>query len=201
MAHTLKPVLPGDAFFLLRPTPVEARAMRIVAMPLSAEFGGVVADEFHLTLQRASGIAPQYWEPLLGELHSVMQNCRPFKLETVGLWRFFSQFRQNNALFWTMRTTPALLEMRQSLDTVLLKYGATLSPWPLAEWKPHTLALQNVQGIPSDLSLPPGIPRPSFTVHELWLSVYQPWGGFVDHPIIIFDPDAQEMDPPPTTPS
>jgi hypothetical protein len=192
MAHALKAVLPGDAFFLLRPTPVEARTMRIVAMPLSAEFGGTVADEFHLTIQRATGIVPQQWEPLLGELHNALQGCHPFRLETVGLWRFYSQFRQNNALFWTMRTTSTLLDLRQSLDAVLLKYGATLSPWPLAEWKPHTLALQNVQGEPGDLALPPGIPRPSFTVHELWLSVYQPWGDFVEHPIVIFEPDAPQ---------
>lgn len=187
MTLPLKPVLPGDAFFLLRPTPVEARTMRIVAMPLTTQFGGTVAEEFHLTVQRASQIAPQQWEPLLGDLHQALQGCKPFKLETVGLWRFFSQFRQNNALFWTMKASPQLLALRQALDRVLLAYGASLSPWPLAEWKPHTLALQNVQGDAGDLTLPEGMPRPSFTVHELWLSIYLPWGEFAEHPIVIFD--------------
>ncbi|HEX8680917.1 MAG TPA: hypothetical protein VF707_01290 [Ardenticatenaceae bacterium] len=182
-------VLPGDAFFLIRPTATEARAMRIAAMPLLRQFNGTVPDEFHLTVQRVRGVAPENWAPLLGELHRELEGCDPFKLQAIGLWRFFSQFRQTNSLFWTMRTVQPLLELRQSLDEVLIKYGATLSPWTLDIWKPHTLALQNVQGEPGDLPLPPEMPRPSFTVNELWLSVYQPWGDFVDHPIVIFDPN------------
>jgi hypothetical protein len=179
-------VLPGDAFFLIRPTPVEAQAMRIAAMPLTAEFGGTVADEFHLTVQRAREIAPGAWAPLLGDLHRSLQGLSPFRLEAVELWRFYSHFRQSQSLFWTMKSSEPLLTLRRSLDTVLEKHGATLYPWQLQDWKPHTLAVHNVPGEPGDLPLPPEMPHPSFTVNELWLSIYQPWGAFVEHPVVIF---------------
>ncbi len=189
MPHTaMKPVLPGDAFFLIRPTRVEAQTMRIAAMPLAAEFGGTSADEFHLTVQRARDITPERWAPLLTDLQRALQPLHPFKLETVGLWRFYSHFRQSRSLFWTMRMVPALIELRRLMDEELLKAGATLSPWQIADWKPHTLALHNVQGEEGDLPLLPGLPTPSFTVNELWLSIYQPWNDFVEHPIVIFNP-------------
>lgn len=186
-----KPVLPGDAFFLIRPTQVEAQAMRIAAMPLGAEFGGTVPEEFHLTVQRAQHIAPDHWAPLLGDLHRALEGCPPFKLQAVGLWRFYSQFRQSHSLFWTMRAEPQLLFLRTTLDDVLERYGATRYPYPLEAWKPHTLALQNVHGEDGDMPLPAGLPKLSFTVKELWLSIYLPWGSFVEHPIVIFNtPDS-----------
>jgi 2'-5' RNA ligase len=188
---TGRAVLPGDAFFLIRPTPMEAQAMRIAAMPLADEYGGRVPDEFHLTMQMARNIAPHHWGPLLGELHRKLEGCNPIRLQAIGLWRFYSQFRQSNALFWTMRNHPDLVELRRSLDEILSRYSATLSPWLLDDWKPHTLAVQNVQGESGDLDLPPEMPRPSFTANELWLSVYQPWGAFVDHPIVIFNPNKE----------
>lgn len=186
-----KPVLPGDAFFLIRPTQVEAQAMRIAAMPLAAEFGGTVPEEFHLTVQRAQQIAPHHWAALLGDLHRALEGCPPFKLQAVGLWRFYSQFRQSHSLFWTMRAEPPLIFLRTALDEVLERYGATRYPYPLEAWRPHTLALQNVQGEDGDFPLPAGLPKLSFTVKELWLSIYLPWGSFVEHPIVIFNtPDS-----------
>jgi hypothetical protein len=191
MPDPFRRVLPGDAFFLIRPTALEAGAMRIAAMPLSTLYGGAVADEFHLTVQRARGIAPEDWGPLLGDLHRALEGCTPFRLTAVSLWRYYSAFRASNALFWTMKATPQLLDLRSSLDDVLRKYEATLNPWPIDEWRPHTLALHNVPGEGGDLPLPPNLPRPAFTVSELWLSVYQPWGDFVEHPVVIFNPHNQ----------
>ncbi len=187
MPEMPKPVLPGDAYFLIRPTTVESQTMRIAAMPLAAEFGGTVPDEFHLTVQRARDIKPDAWESLLTDLHIVLQDLRPFKLEAIGLWRLYSTFRQTNALFWTMKSTPSLLRLRKRLDDVLEKYGATKYPYPLDEWKPHTLALQNAQGTDGDLVLPTNMPRPVFTVSSLSLSVYLPWGVFAEHPVAIFN--------------
>jgi 2'-5' RNA ligase len=187
MSDTPRPILPGDAFFLLRPTDVEAKAIRIASMPLTRMFGGTFADEFHLTVQRAQDIAPEHWAPLLGDLHRTLQRCHPFKLKTVGLWRFYSQFRQSRSLFWTMQSTPPLMRLRQILDEILEKYRATTYPFPIEEWKPHTLALHNVQGQDGDLALPDELSPPSFTVKELWLSIYMPWGSFVEHPIVIFN--------------
>ncbi len=187
MPSSAPPVLPGDAFFLIRPTQVEAQTMRIAAMPLLITYGGTVADEFHLTVQRARGIPPEHWSGLLTDIQRGLEHCHPFRLETVGLWRFYSQFRQSRSLFWTMRLVPSLLDLRQRLDEQLEGAGAELSPWTLDRWKPHTLALHNVQGEDGDLPLPPTLPKPSFTVKELWLSIYQPWGDFVEHPIVIFN--------------
>lgn len=186
MAELSKPVYPGDAFFLMRPALVESQAMRIAAMPLATEYGGTVPDEFHLTVQRARDIAPQDWERVLTDLHLSLQGIRPFKLEAIGLWRFYSQFRQSNAIFWTMRQSTSLLKVRKALDEVLEKYGATKYPYPLEEWKPHTLALQNAHGADGDLKLSENLPRPSFTVNSLSLSIYLPWGVFAEHPVAIF---------------
>lgn len=187
MTETPKPVLPGDAYFLIRPTTVESQTMRIAAMPLAAEFGGTVPDEFHLTVQRARNIRPEDWESLLTELHKSLQDIRPFKLEAIGLWRLYSTFRQTNALFWTMKSTPSLLRVRRRLDEILEKYGASKYPYDLDNWKPHTLALQNAQGGESDLEFPTSMPRPVFTVSSLSLSIYLPWGVFAEHPVAIFN--------------
>lgn len=184
---TNRPMLPGDAFFLLRPSPIESQAIRIAAMSLTNTFRGTLADEFHLTVQRAQDIAPEDWSPLLTDLHRSLQKVSPFKLQATGLWRFYSEFRQSKSLFWTMEATDALLELRGRLDEVLEKYNATKYPFPIEAWKPHTLALHNVLGEDGDLVLPKDMPAPSFTVKELWLSIYLPWGSFAEHPLVIFD--------------
>ena len=184
-----RPILPGDAFFLLRPNPIEAQAIRIAAMSLKNKFRGTLADEFHLTVQRAQDIAPEDWAPLLTDLHRSLQKVRPFKLQAIGLWRFYSEFRQSKSLFWRMDPADPLLELRGILDEVLEKYNVTKYPFSIEAWKPHTLALHNVLGEDGDLALPQDILAPSFTVKELWLSIYLPWGSFAEHPLVIFDTD------------
>lgn len=186
MNNVKRPVQPFDAFFFLRPTPVEAQAYRIASLSLLNHFGGTVGEQFYLTVQRASDIAPDDWMFVLSDLHRTLSNTRPFKLKATGLWRFYSEFRQSKSLFWTTEITPPLSSLRQNVDQVLQKYGAVTYPFPISEWKPHTPALHNVLGQEGDLALPPGVSPPAFTVKELWLSIYQPWGSFVEHPLVIF---------------
>ena len=186
MTRSTNLVQPFDAFFFLRPTPVEAQAYRIASLPLLNQFGGTVANQFYLTIQRARHVPPHDWQFLLSDLHRTLSKTRPFQLKATGLWRYYSEFRQSRSLFWTTDVTPPLYQLREHMDQMLEKYGAETYPFALSEWKPHTPALHNVRGEEGDLPLPESILPPAFTVKELWLSVYQPWGSFVEHPLVIF---------------
>lgn len=154
MKASIRTAQSGDVFVLLTPAHNDDYEVRRRQRALQATLGGRITEPAHLTCQRFEVPDDQELTTVLAALKAALQPLPAIPLTATGFIPFFSRFRQNNILKWSIQEQPTLRQLGALLESTLVQARATPHFRYSAGWVATLItALEGLPDMPDDSKL------------------------------------------------